>query len=321
MCTSSPAITRTRGARCRPCVSTFQPARRRTSCRAAARHVKFAMWQPVTKPTPALRGRSEQLENPAGDDVFDHRHGRRHHIEARVLIPGAAEPVGGDGHGHRAAGDEPEVARPGAGDDAGIGVSGEVVEHVDRVRRRARGSGPPSASRSAARVAVPPTWRAPTSSRNSVAMACAVSRTARCIVRSPDRDQREIAGGGPLLPFDRGLGGEDRARVVAVRQVQALRRAARGNAARAPSPRSRLRASHKCRKRDCRRRDDRPAAVRPWCSGAARSCSASYRPTTRLAPGSMHHVLDRRVRALGAEPCPQSASAASSLAGSNPARA
>src|SRR5829696_5045235 len=99
------------------------------------------------------------------------------------------------------------------------------------------GNGPPRAARSESRVAVAPTWRAATSSRNRVAIVCAVSKTCLCIMRStpspiipvagrkwgtgtplPERDEREIACRGPLLPFDRGPGREDRARVVAVRE-------------------------------------------------------------------------------------------------------
>ncbi len=65
-CTSSPTTTVIRGARCRPSRSTSQPARRSTSWRAAARQVKLAMWQPVTKPTVAVAGRpSSSSTQPA----------------------------------------------------------------------------------------------------------------------------------------------------------------------------------------------------------------------------------------------------------------
>ena len=64
-CTSSPTMTRRRGAPCRPSASTSQPARRSSSCRAAASAVKFAMWQPVTKPTLACRRQPEQIDQPA----------------------------------------------------------------------------------------------------------------------------------------------------------------------------------------------------------------------------------------------------------------
>src|SRR6185436_6927942 len=93
------------------------------------------------------------------------------------------------------------------------------------------GSGPPSAAFSDSRAAMPPTWRDATSSRYFAAIAWAVSRTARCIVlglRSPgegglpDRDEWKIPRRGPLLPFDRGFGGEDCARIVAIRQSQSF---------------------------------------------------------------------------------------------------
>ena len=52
-----------RGAPCRPSASTSQPTRRSTPWRAAARQVKCAIWQPVTKPTPLSRGRSNNSSN------------------------------------------------------------------------------------------------------------------------------------------------------------------------------------------------------------------------------------------------------------------
>ena len=55
---SSPATTVTGGAPKSPRASTSHPACRSTSWRAAARQVKFAIWQPVTKPTEDSRGRS-----------------------------------------------------------------------------------------------------------------------------------------------------------------------------------------------------------------------------------------------------------------------
>ena len=47
----------------------------------------------------------------------------------RVLIPRRGQPVGRQRGGQRAAGDEPEVARAGAGHDAGIGAGDELVDH------------------------------------------------------------------------------------------------------------------------------------------------------------------------------------------------
>ena len=40
------------------------------------------------------------------------------------------QPVGGQRRGQRAAGDEAEVARAGAGDDAGVGGRDQLVDHL-----------------------------------------------------------------------------------------------------------------------------------------------------------------------------------------------
>ena len=40
----------------RPCSTRSQPTAARTCCRAAARHVKWAVWQPVTNAKDALSG-------------------------------------------------------------------------------------------------------------------------------------------------------------------------------------------------------------------------------------------------------------------------
>jgi hypothetical protein len=55
-CASSFTITSISGAPNRPSRSTSQPALRRTWCRAAISEVKFAIWQPVTKPTLHVAG-------------------------------------------------------------------------------------------------------------------------------------------------------------------------------------------------------------------------------------------------------------------------
>ena len=134
MWTSSPTITVIRGARCSPSASTFQPARRSTSWRAAARQVKFAMWQPVTNPTelPRLAGRADRAASADTTSSMT-ADGRRHDVQRAVLIPRAGQPVGGHRHRHRAAGDEPEIARTGARDHAGIGGAGQLLDHPDRI--------------------------------------------------------------------------------------------------------------------------------------------------------------------------------------------
>ena len=114
------------------------------------------MWQPVTNPTLAPRGRSSssriQLETmssitAAAGDID---------VEARVLIPRRRHPIGGDRHRHGAAGDEAEVARTGAGDDAGIGVGRQVLQDRDRIRA---GSRQRSAERRLQRICASPCRR------------------------------------------------------------------------------------------------------------------------------------------------------------------
>ncbi len=69
----------------------------------------------------AGRGREpEQFEQPAADDVFEHRHSRRHHVEGAVLIPRRGEPLGGHRDRHGTTGDEAEVAGAGGGDEPRI---------------------------------------------------------------------------------------------------------------------------------------------------------------------------------------------------------
>ena len=44
------------------------------------------MVAPVTKPTLAVAGRGEQVEQPPGGHLFYRGHARRHHVERRILI-------------------------------------------------------------------------------------------------------------------------------------------------------------------------------------------------------------------------------------------
>ena len=62
---SSPTTTLRAGAPCRPSSSTCQPARAMTAWRPAAMPVKFAIWPPVTKPTPAEGGRPNRSSSQA----------------------------------------------------------------------------------------------------------------------------------------------------------------------------------------------------------------------------------------------------------------
>jgi hypothetical protein len=56
-------------------------------------------------------------------------------MEACVLAPGAGQPVRGRGRRQRPADDEPEVARPGAGDQPGIDGRSELLDDRHRVHR------------------------------------------------------------------------------------------------------------------------------------------------------------------------------------------
>ena len=71
-------------------------------------------------------------------DLLGHGRGRRDRVQAGVLVPGARHPVGDERRRHRAADDEPEVARTGARDQAAIGAGDEPVEHLPRIGRAVR---------------------------------------------------------------------------------------------------------------------------------------------------------------------------------------
>ena len=137
-CTSSPTTTRRRGAPCRPSASTSQPARRSSSWRAAASAVKFAMWQPVTKPTLAPAGSPSRSISQRAGHLLDDRCRGRHDVQAGVLIPRRGEPFGGDRRRQRAAGHEPEVARTRGGHEAWLGGARERVDDVRRIDRIGR---------------------------------------------------------------------------------------------------------------------------------------------------------------------------------------
>ena len=79
-------------------------------------------------------GEAEELEQPARGHLFRHGHGRAAGVQAGVLVPGRDQPVRGQRGGHAPADDEAEVARPRAGDQAGLGVGGQPLQHLRRVR-------------------------------------------------------------------------------------------------------------------------------------------------------------------------------------------
>ena len=109
-CTSAPTTTVSGGAPCRPSLSTSQPARASTACRAAASAVKLAIVAPTTNAPALSAGRLERLERPAQRRRLDRGRRRRHHVERAVLIPGRGQPVRRHGDRQRAAVDEAEVA-------------------------------------------------------------------------------------------------------------------------------------------------------------------------------------------------------------------
>jgi hypothetical protein len=80
---------------------------------------------------PDGRGRREpeQVEQPAGRDLFDHRGRGCGRIEAGVVVPTARQPVGRERGRVAAADDEPEVARSRDAQQSGCGAGREVGDH------------------------------------------------------------------------------------------------------------------------------------------------------------------------------------------------
>jgi len=66
-CRSSPTTTRSLGAPCSPSRSTSQPRAASTWCRAAASAVRWASWQPVTKPALTCSGRPSSSRSHASE--------------------------------------------------------------------------------------------------------------------------------------------------------------------------------------------------------------------------------------------------------------
>ena len=133
-CDSSLTTTGISGAPNRPCRSTSQPAFASSAWRPAARPVNDAIVAPVVYPTLALLGQAEQVDQPGAGRLLGDRGGRADDVQAGVLVPGAGQPVRGEGRRHAAADHEPEVARPGAPDEPALGVRRELVHDGRRVQ-------------------------------------------------------------------------------------------------------------------------------------------------------------------------------------------
>ncbi len=77
----------------------------------------------------------EQVEHPAGRDLFDRGHRRRQDVQRGILIPRRGEPVGRDGRRKAAAGHEPEVAWPRARHEPGLGLTSQPLDDRHGVLR------------------------------------------------------------------------------------------------------------------------------------------------------------------------------------------
>ena len=95
----------------------------------------------------------EEVDQPGAHHLLDDRCRRPRDVDARVLVPGAGQPVGGERGRQRSPDHEPEVARPRHADDAGLRLPGEVLQD-----RRWRPRRPPATGRRDPRAA-PPGWR------------------------------------------------------------------------------------------------------------------------------------------------------------------
>jgi hypothetical protein len=82
-----------------------------------------------------VRGQAEQLAQPPGRNLLDDRGTRAGGDEARILVPGRGEPVGGERSRQRAADDEAEVAAGRDADDPGLGRCDQLGEDLLRSDR------------------------------------------------------------------------------------------------------------------------------------------------------------------------------------------
>ena len=113
--------------------------------RAAASAVTLAIWQPVTKPEGDAVREAEQVVEPSPATSSPRRR-RAGDDQARVLIPGRGQPVGGQRCRQRAADDEAEVAaardamRPGSAAASSGMTSSARTAHQGAARRGPRGA-------------------------------------------------------------------------------------------------------------------------------------------------------------------------------------
>ena len=113
-CASSPAITVSGGAPIRPWPRRV-PARALEHDVARDRQAGHVGHLRAGDEADArVRRQPEQREHPVLDDLLDDRRGGRADPHVRVLVPRRGQPVRRQRGGQRAAGDEAEVARPGA---------------------------------------------------------------------------------------------------------------------------------------------------------------------------------------------------------------
>src|SRR4051812_27294044 len=80
--------------------------------------------------------KAEDVLEPGAGDFFDDGGGGARGMEAGGLVPGAREPVGGEGGGDGAADDPAEEARTGRADDAAFDVADKVADDLGGVDAR-----------------------------------------------------------------------------------------------------------------------------------------------------------------------------------------
>ena len=130
-----------RGAPCRPSrLDVPAGAARARAWRAAAsagdvRHLARRSTKPTLARPPAARaGRAASRAATSSTSGG----GGRHDVQPGVLVPGGGQPVRGERRRQRAAGHEAEVARPGGGDEPGLGRRGQRLEHLHSGRAGVR---------------------------------------------------------------------------------------------------------------------------------------------------------------------------------------